>query len=134
MTRIPGDSRILFALRDRADWGFLRTDFEAAFEFEGARWPSVGAWADSCRPGVAARRAALRAQYAQHPEMRLALLATGSAELVDDSVPGPANEAPFLAGALLMELRSELGRGATMRAGEPGFIDELLVGLDWLSP
>lgn len=130
MSTVPGDHRILFAVRDRADWGFLHDTFEAAFEFDGQRWPSVAAWADARQPGVVERRAALRAQYAQHPEMRLALLATGNAELVDDSDPAPT----FLAGALLMELREQLSRGAHMRAGEPGFLDELIAGLDWLSP
>ena len=133
MSGLPGDHRILFARRDVAEWGFLRDTFEAAFEHEGRRWPSLAAWAESRDVGLSERRDALRAQYAQHPEMRLALLATGRHELVDDSEPG-ATAPTFLAGALLMELREQLGRGVAMRAGQPGFLDELIAGLDWFSP
>lgn len=131
MLVLPPDGRILFAVRDRAEFGFLSGTHVAEFEFEGARWPSLAAWAEARRAHPTELRDALRAQYAQHPELCRALLATGEHELVDDAANG---EASFVLGAMRMALRSELRRAPAAPDRESGFLDELLAGLGWFSP
>ncbi|MFN8589029.1 MAG: NADAR family protein [Candidatus Eisenbacteria bacterium] len=138
MSAVPPDGRILFARRDREHFGFLNDAFEAPFVFEGRRWPSRAAWAHERLGRPYDRRDALRAQFAQHPELRRALLDTGTATLVDDSAgergAGPP-EAAFLSGALLMALRAELvAHEHAADVGTPNWLDELLASLAWLGP
>lgn len=122
------DGRILFALRDRAAYGFLAEDHLAPFHTRDGEWRSLAHWrAVPSHAGVTLHDA-IYARFIQHPEHARALVSTGEAPLLDDSLDGALSTNAY--GAELMSVRAELAELA--RRGE--WLDELVASLTLWGP
>ena len=162
------DGRVLFCVRDRAEYGFMSNFHAAAVEIDGLVWPTTEHFYQAQKsrdaeyqakvraavsPGQAKRlgtapgggrkatnqswfkqtgrspradweeikvdvmRVAVCAKFTQHADLAARLLATGDAELIEDSTrdgfwgAGPDGQGTNWLGRVLMEVRAELRAG-----------------------
>jgi N-glycosidase YbiA len=101
----PGDAKRLSASPDRPGKASKRSWFRLHHALPRADWEDVQ---------LEIMRRADRAKFTQNPELGSLLLATGNAELIEDSLSepfwgiGPDGAGPNWAGRVLMEIRAEL--------------------------
>lgn len=129
MSALPPDGRILFTHRDHAGFAFLSESFESAFVLDGTRWDSLAHWRAAGRHGASTLRDAVRAKLLQQRGLVAALLATGEATLVDDSLAGTQDGNAL--GSALMTVRAELAETDEVKSS---LLDELVAALTTWGP
>lgn len=129
MSALPPDGRILFVHRDHEGFAFLAEAFESAFVLDGTRWDSLAHWRAAGRHGASTLRDAVRAKFLQQRGLVAALLATGGATLVDDSLAGTQDGNAL--GSALMTVRAELAETDEVKSS---LFDELVAALTTWGP